>query len=90
MSTTPRDFTHAPRDTARDTRSASTRRYMITADENGPVIRSVAPPRPVVTAPVRASHGAPTQRPAETAAGDRQTLLHMRRFFRTALDRSHR
>lgn len=85
MSTTPRDFS---RDSVRDARAHGTRRYMITADENGPVIRSVAPPRPVITAPVRASHT--PDRHSETAAGDRRTLLHMRRFLRTALDRSHR
>jgi hypothetical protein len=80
MSTTP-DTT---RGTTRpiDGRTAPVRRFIITAEEGGPVIRSIPAARPVVTQPA-------PQVP-ETVAEDRRHLIHMRRFLRTALDRNHR
>lgn len=67
-------------------RAAASRRFIISAEGEGTVIRSIPAPRPAprMAAPL------PEARPAETAAEDPKHLIQMRRFFRTALDRTHR
>ena len=59
------------------------RRFIISAEGDGTVIRSIPATRP---APRMTS---PLPEAAPTAAEDRRHLIHMRRFLRTALDRSH-
>lgn len=67
-------------------RTPASRRFIISAEGEGTVIRSIPAPRPAprMAAPL------PESRPAETAAEDRRHLIHMRRFLRTAFDRTHR
>lgn len=64
----------------------ASRRFIISAEGEGTVIRSIPAPRP---AP-RMESPLPEARPVETAAEDPKHLIHMRRFLRTALDRTHR
>jgi hypothetical protein len=84
MSTTPQQFTTSDSPRRPEGRPAA-RRYMITADEKGPVIRSVPTPARPAAQPAPAP-----QRTPETVAEDRRHLIHMRRFLRTALDRNGR
>ncbi len=67
-------------------RTAASRRFIISAEGEGTVIRSipVPPPAPRMVTPP------PVASPAETVGDDPKHLIHMRRFFRTALDRTHR
>lgn len=67
-------------------RTAASRRFIISAEGEGTVIRSIPAPRP---AP-RMAGPLPQARPAETAAEDPKHRIHMRRFLRTAFDRNHR
>ena len=84
MTFTPESNTPTP--ARRAGHGTATRRYIISAEGDGTVIRSVPAPRP---APRMASP-LPEAVPADTAAEDRRHLVHMRRFLRTALDRNHR
>ena len=84
MSITPDSNTPTtPRDAGR---TAASRRFIISAEGEGTVIRSIPAPRP---AP-RMAEPVPEARPAETAAEDPRHRIQMRRFLRTALDRTHR
>ena len=73
--------------TVRETtgRRAASRRYIISAEGDGTVIRSAPVP-----APAPRLERVVATAPAETAAEDHRHLVHMRRFLRTAFDRSHR
>ncbi len=84
MSTTPESNT--PSTPLVPGRATASRRFIISAEGEGTVIRSSTAPRPAprMTGPL------PESRPADTAAEDPKHLIHMRRFLRTALDRTHR
>ncbi len=84
MSFTPDSNTPSPPPAS--SRTTASRRFIISAEGEGTVIRSIPALRP---AP-RMATPPPEARQAETAAEDPRHLIHMRRFFRTALDRTHR
>lgn len=84
MSTTPESNT--PTSARGASRTPASRRFIISADGQGTVIRTTPVSRP---AP-RMQAVVPASPPVETAAEDRRHLIHMRRFLRTALDRTHR
>ena len=86
MSTTPESNTPTPAPGA--ARTPASRRYIISADGQGTVIRTTPVPKPAPRMAAPLPVAAPT--PVETAAEDRRHLVHMRRFLRTALDRTHR
>lgn len=83
MTLTPDSNTPTIRDAS--VRQTASRRYIISAEGDGTVIRSVPVPRP---APRLERVDAAL--PAETAAEDQRHLIHMRRFLRTAFDRTGR
>jgi hypothetical protein len=84
MSTTPDTNMPAPARPA--SQGAASRRFIISAEGDGTVIRSIPAARPTP----RMASPLPEAAPADTAAEDRRHLVHMRRFLRTALDRTHR
>lgn len=84
MSTAP--DTNMPGSARPASQGSASRRFIISAEGDGTVIRSIPAVRPAprMITPV------PLSAPADTAAEDRRHLLHMRRFLRTAFDRTHR
>ncbi len=71
-------------------RTPASRRFIISAEGEGTVIRSIPAPRPAPRPSPGMEYPLPEARPADTAADDPKHLIHMRRFLRTALDRTHR